>query len=249
RGSGLRRKFRIKALKTPTPTELSSFFVGNSTTMAAASGLNKEGSLADNIRGVFDGALQPGARPCLLIIDFVQAYLKKDSPLYAGVEDALASTKRLLALARRQRLPVVHTRVEFLPGGLDGGIFFRKLPLLKIFEKGSPMGNFHPDVMPLPNEVIVTKQYASAFFGTSLAPTLRAQGVDTVLIAGLSTSGCVRATATDACQHGFIPIVVEDAVGDRHNQVHESNLFDIKAKYAEVWDEEAASMYIKNREQ
>ena len=81
---------------------------------------------------------------------------------------------------------------------------------------------------------MITKQYASAFFGTTLASTLTALGVDTLLIAGVSTSGCIRATALDACQHGFIPLVVRDAVGDRHPAPHEANLFDLQAKYAEV---------------
>lgn len=209
-----------------------------------SSSLDKQNDLAANVAGVFDGHLAPGVRPCLLIIDMVQAYLEPDSPIYAGIEDALASTTRLLTQARRLNVPVIHTNVEFIPGGLNGGVFFRKIPLLSIFEAGSPLGAFHPDLRPLPHEVVVTKQYASAFFGTSLASTLTAQGIDTVLIAGVSTSGCVRATATDACQHGFIPIVVKDAVGDRHVQVHEANLFDLQAKYAEVLTEAEVARYL-----
>lgn len=125
------------------------------------------------------------------------------------------------------------------------GVFYRKIPLLRIFEKGSPLGAFPAQLTPLPTELVVTKNYASAFFGTSLASTLTAQGVDTLLVAGVSTSGCVRATATDACQHGFVPIVVKDAVGDRHQAVHESNLFDLQAKYAEVMDEAAVTAYLE----
>ena len=188
--------------------------------------------------------LELGQRPCLLIIDFVQAYLQKESPIYAGVEEALASTVRLLSLARRLRVLVIHTDVQFLPGGLNGGVFYRKIPLLKIFDKDSALGEFPKELAPLPSELVVTKQYASAFFGTSLASTLTAQGIDTLLIAGVSTSGCVRATATDACQHGFVPIVVRDAVGDRHAHVHESNLYDLQAKYAEVLSEAAVVDYL-----
>lgn len=217
----------------------------STTPPVAASSLDKQSDLAANVAGVFDGHLTPGSRPCLLIIDMVQAYLQSDSPIYAGIEDALAATTRLLTLARRLGVPVIHTNVEFVPGGLNGGVFFRKIPLLRIFEKDSPLGAFHPDLMPLTNEVVVTKQYASAFFGTSLASTLTVQGINTVLIAGVSTSGCVRATATDACQHGFIPIVVKDAVGDRHVQVHEANLFDLQAKYAEVLTEADVTTYLE----
>jgi maleamate amidohydrolase len=121
-----------------------------------------------------------------------QAYLRQDSPIYAGVEEALASTVRVLEAARARGIPVIHTNVEFMPGGFNGGVFFRKIPLLRIFERGSPLGEF-PDVLkPLPHELVVTKNYASAFFGTSLASTLTANGIDTLLIAGVSTSGCVR---------------------------------------------------------
>ena len=122
------------------------------------------------------------------------------------------------------------------PGGRDGGIFFRKLPALRCFEAGAhpELAAFDPALAPAPGETVITKQYASAFFGTTLASTLVDAGVDTLLIAGVSTSGCIRATALDACQHGFIPLVVREAVGDRHPAPHEANLFDLQAKYAEV---------------
>jgi maleamate amidohydrolase len=103
-----------------------------------------------------------------------------------------------------------------------------------------------PEVAPRPGEPVVVKQYASGFFGTSLASTLTALGVDTTVIAGVSTSGCVRATAVDACQHGFVPLVVRDAVGDRDAGPHEANLFDLQAKYAEVVDEAAAVRYLES---
>jgi maleamate amidohydrolase len=195
------------------------------------------GDLAANYAGAFDGRLPFGQRPALLVIDMVMAYFDKASPLYAGVEDALASAVRLLAAARSAAVPVVHTNVVFRAGGADGGLFYRKVPVLKAFDEGSPLGGFAPGVEPRANEIVVTKQYASAFFGTSLASTLTALGVDTVLIAGLTTSGCVRASALDALQHGFAPFVVREACGDRHPAPHEANLFDLQAKYAEVIDE------------
>ena len=162
------------------------------------------------------------------------AYLDRDSPLYAGVEDAVASAARVLAAARAAGVPVLHTRVRYQPGGLDGGLFRRKVPALWVFDEGSPLGEPAPAVAPEPGEVVVIKQYASGFFGTSLASTLRALGVDTTVIVGLTTSGCVRATALDALQHGFAPIVVRDAVGDRDPRPHEANLLDLQAKYADV---------------
>jgi nicotinamidase-related amidase len=193
-------------------------------------------SLQRNYAGAFDGALQPGPRPALLVIDFVRAYTTPGSPLYAGVESARVACAELLAHARAARIPVLHTNVAYQPGGRDGGVFYRKVPALACFEAGRhpELAAFAEDLEPAAGETVITKQYASAFFGTSLASTLTALGVDTVLIAGVSTSGCVRASALDACQHGFVPLVVRDAVGDRHPAPHEANLFDLQAKYAEV---------------
>ncbi|MFZ5608274.1 MAG: isochorismatase family protein [Pseudomonadota bacterium] len=175
-----------------------------------------------------------GARPALLVVDFVVAYLKKDSPLYAGVRGALGVNKRLVAAARKAGVPVVWTRVEYLPGGTDGGHFYRKVKALKVFERGSPLGAFPPGLKPRQGELVLTKQYPSAFFGTPLAAILTAWRVDSVVVSGLTTSGCVRASALDALQHGFIPIVVKDGCGDRDPQVAQANLFDLAAKYADV---------------
>ncbi|MFN5085496.1 MAG: N-carbamoylsarcosine amidohydrolase [Novosphingobium sp.] len=203
-----------------------------------------EGDLGENYKGAFDGHLPFGKKPALLIVDFVVAYLDPASPLYAGVEDALASNERLLAAARKAGIPVLFTNVEYSPGGADGGVFYRKVPALKLFERGSPMGAFPASLQPKDGELVITKQYASSFFGTTLAATLTAMGVDTLLITGLSTSGCVRATALDACQHGFLPFVVREACGDRHPGPHEANLFDLQAKYAEVISETEAIAHI-----
>jgi len=196
--------------------------------------------LLSNYTGVFDGNLPFGKRPALLIVDVVMAYLDPQSPLYAGAETALASNERLLAAARAGGVPVVFTNVVFQADGLDGGLFYRKVPALKVFVPGAPWGRFPPSLSPGKNDLVVTKQYASAFFGTSLASTLTAMGIDTLLITGFSTSGCVRATALDALQSGFVPFVVSDACGDRHPAPHATNLFDLQAKYAEVISESAA---------
>lgn len=188
-------------------------------------------------RGGFGRQLELGSHPALLIVDFVQAYLVQDSPLYAGVEEARDACRTLLRLCREAGLTVVHTNVAYAPGGRDGGVFFRKLPALRCFERGGPrpeLAAFAAGLEPHPGEIVVTKQYASAFFATSLASTLTALGIDTVLIAGVSTSGCVRASAVDCCQHGFVPAVVREAVGDRAPGPHEASLFDLQAKYGEV---------------
>ena len=195
---------------------------------------------ADYAAAGFGGKLAFGAKPALLIVDVVMAYLDRGCPLYAGVEDALAASERLVAAARAAGVPVIFTCVVYAPDGSDGGMFFRKVPALKAFVRGSPHGAFPPSLRPRADELVVAKQYPSAFFGTSLASTLHAAGVDTVMITGFSTSGCVRATALDALCHGFAPFVVREACGDRDARPHEQNLFDMAAKMAEVVGEAEA---------
>ncbi len=192
----------------------------------------------------FNNRLGFGSQPALIVIDFCQAYLNPQSPLYAGVEKARASCQQVLEAARVARIPILHTRVEFQPGGINGGIFFRKVSALECFVKGNPLGEYAEGLAPVEGEIVVVKQYASGFFGTSLASTLTAMGTDTLIHTGVSTSGCVRATAVDACQYGFVPIVVRDACGDRDQQIHEANLFDLNAKYADVVSEQEALMYL-----
>jgi maleamate amidohydrolase len=189
----------------------------------------------------FAARLGAGDAPAVLVVDVLRAYLDADSPFHAGVEEARASAGRLVDAARTAGRPVVFTRVRYGPGAADAGLFVRKVPSLRIYaDPDDPRGDFPDHPRPLHDEVVVTKQYASAFFGTSLASTLAAWRVDTLVIVGFSTSGCVRASATDAISHGFRPLVVRDAVGDRDEAVHEANLFDLDAKYADVVTEAQA---------
>lgn len=206
-----------------------------------------EADLSGNYVGAFDGSLPFGSCPALIVIDIVEAYLQPGSPLYAGIETAVESAVRLVAAARAVGIPVIFTNVEYAPGGADGGVFYRKVPALKVFEKGSPLGAFPAVLSPEGSDFVITKRYASAFFATHLAATLTSMGVDTLMIAGVSTSGCVRATALDACQNGFLPFVVRDACGDRHAAPHEANLFDLQAKYAEVVSEAQALVLLATR--
>ncbi|MFN0046439.1 MAG: isochorismatase family protein [Sphingorhabdus sp.] len=202
--------------------------------------------VAANYAAAFDGHLPFGNRPALLIVDFVMAYLDPSSPLYAGVESALVSNERLLKLAHELKVPVWFTNVVYDACGSNGGLFYKKIPALKVFNEGSPMGEFPPSLQPAATDMVISKQYASAFFGTGLADMLKERSIDTVVITGLSTSGCVRATALDALQHGFAPFVVREATGDRHDAPHEASLFDLQAKYAEVVSEEMAVELFKS---
>lgn len=203
--------------------------------------------LSENYRGAFDGSLGFGRTPALILIDFVEAYFAKASPLYAGVEDALVAALSLRDSAREAGIPVIYTNVVYEPGGADGGVFYRKVPALEVFERGNPLGDWPAGLEPSAGEIVISKQYASAFFGTSLASTLTAKGIDTLIITGVTTSGCVRATCIDTISHGFIPVVVREAVGDRHEGPHEANLFDMNAKYGDVVDADVVIEYLRTR--
>lgn len=184
----------------------------------------------------FGGRLEFGSSPALLIVDVCRAYVDECSPLYAG-PGAVSALKQNVVLrdcAHELGIPVIFTEVKYHPSGVDGGLFFRKVPALRHFVAGHPMVAFLPELTPEISDILVTKQYPSAFFGTSLAAMLTSIGVDTLLITGYSTSGCVRASVLDALQNGFIPYVVEDACADRAEGPHAANLFDLKSKYAEV---------------
>lgn len=201
-------------------------------------------SLDQNYANVYGHSLEPGSKPALILIDFVQAYFDPECELYADVDTCLQSALRILKLARERELLVIFTNVVYQANGLDGGRFFEKALPLRHFSRGNPMAGWPEGLQPRENELVVSKQYPSAFFGTSLASTLTSKGIDTLIITGLTTSGCVRASCVDAMSHGFIPIVVADACGDRHESPHEANLFDLQAKYAEVWSEAAACDYL-----
>jgi maleamate amidohydrolase len=189
-----------------------------------------------------------GSRPALILVDFAQAYFDPSAPLFGGdgCSRALKSALILRELAHELGHPVILTEVIYRKGGADGGVFFRKAPVLSCFLAGSATQRFADGLIPRHEDWIVSKQYPSAFFGTSLAATLTANGVDTLVITGVTTSGCVRATCVDSMSHGFITLVVRDAVGDRDPRPHEANLYDMNAKYADVVPEAEAAAYLKS---
>jgi maleamate amidohydrolase len=201
--------------------------------------------LSANYANVYNGSLGFGDSPVLLLVDVCEAYVDPDSPLYAGVEDSADVMRELVTAARANEVPVIFTRVVYEPGGANGGYFYKKVPVLNVFDEGSKFGAWLPGLAPEGDERVVTKQYPSAFVGTDLANELHEQGVDTVIICGWSTSGCVRATGVDTVSYGFIPIVVRDGVGDRHPEPHEANLFDLQSKYADVVDSSEVLAYFE----
>jgi len=201
--------------------------------------------LSENYARAYGRKVGFGARPALILVDFVQGYFDPECDLYAGVEQALASALRIRAAARAAGVPVVLTNVVYHPMALDGGRFFEKSKPLRYFLRGNPMGEWPEGLTPETDELIVSKQYPSAFFGTSLAATLTAGGIDSVILTGLTTSGCIRASCVDAMSHGFRTMVVAEACGDRHPAPHDANLFDMNAKYADVVSEDETIAYLK----
>lgn len=202
--------------------------------------------LEENYKRAYGNSVGFGKRPALILIDFVQAYFDPACDLYAGVEDALASALRIREAAHEAGIPVILTRQLYHPKAIDGGRFYEKALPLRHFREGSPLGAWPKGLEPREDELVISKQYPSAFFGTSLASTLTSLGIDNAILTGLTTSGCVRASCVDAMSHGFITTVVRDAVGDRHPAPHEANLFDMNAKYADVVSEADVIAHLKS---
>ncbi|GAA4877909.1 isochorismatase family protein [Actinomycetospora straminea] len=188
----------------------------------------------------FAGRVGWGSRPAVVVVDLVRAYTEPGGPFFLDSPTVVDACTDLVGAARDARVPVLWTVVRFAPDMADAGFFAAKVPSLACFAEGAPGGWGELALAPGEGEALVVKQHASSFAGTSLAGTLRARGVDTVVVAGVSTSGCVRATATDALAHGFRPIVVADACADRSTALHDQNLADLDAKYADVVDLAAA---------
>lgn len=189
-----------------------------------------------NYKGVFDNRVGFGTNLAILVIDFVEAYVQPSSPFFAAkFAEAITKTKILIGAARQAELPIIFTVVSYQADGRDGEVFVKKVPALKLYVNGGGfLGQIAELIAPAKDALIISKQYASAFFGTSLASTLTSMKRDTLILTGCPTSGCIRATAVDGCQHGFHVIVPEECVGDRHPAPHEANLFDINAKYGDV---------------
>jgi len=185
----------------------------------------------------FSGRVGWGFRPALVVVDLVRAYTEPGGPfLLPDPGPAVRATSALVDAARAAGRPVVWTVVRYAAGLADGGLFVRKVPALAAFAEDAPGGWGALTLAPQPGEPVLVKQYASAFFGTTLAATLHTAGVDTLVVAGVSTSGCVRASAMDALNSGFRPQVVRQACADRSPALHEANLADLDAKYADVAD-------------
>jgi len=183
----------------------------------------------------FHGRAGFGRRPALIVIDVNVGFTAPESPLVCDLDGVVAAIRQLLEEARRAEIPIVFTTVSYSEGDKrTAAAFIDKIPALLTLEAGSRWVEIDPRIAPHEDEPVLNKLFASAFFGTALSSLLAANGCDSLIVTGASTSGCVRATAVDALQHGYRPIVPREAVGDRNPDAHAANLYDLDAKYGDV---------------
>jgi maleamate amidohydrolase len=189
-----------------------------------------------------------GLRPAFLVVDMIKAFTNPDMPLGADLERQISAIQPLLRIAHDQQVPVIFSTVAYEDEQLrDAGIFGRKQKGSSTLRAGTESVDVDPRLEFRKDDSLLVKKYASCFFGTDLVSRLLTHQVDTLIITGCTTSGCVRASAVDACQIGFLPMVVREAVGDRSRSAHEQSLFDLNAKYADVVSLEETLQYFQTR--
>jgi maleamate amidohydrolase len=197
-------------------------------------------------RARLGGSVRMGSRPAVLVVDFSCGFTDPACPLGSDLSAEVEATRRLLDAAREKGMPVIFTTIGFEPSLKDGGLWLQKVPSLGELQLGGRWVEIDPRLDPRPEETVVVKKGASAFFGTNLASILISQRIDSVILCGATTSGCIRATAIDLLQYGFPTMVPRECVGDRARAPHEANLFDIQAKYADVVSLEEALAYLES---
>ena len=185
-----------------------------------------------------------GTHPALLIVDVTNGFTDPDAPLGSDLSAEIAAIAKLLEAARSRGVPVCYSTNLLAPDDPGGAQFLAKVPAIDSLRPGTRAVEVDARIAPQPGEIVVEKTVPSAFFGTGLGETLRAKGVDTVIVTGCSTSGCVRASVTDSMSHGFRTLVVAEAVGDRAKGPHEANLFDMDTKLGDVITLEEALDYL-----
>jgi maleamate amidohydrolase len=187
-----------------------------------------------------------GERPALLVIDMLKAFTNPHMMLGANLDKEIEAIKPLLAISRERDIPIIFSTVIYNDADLkDAGIWALKQKGVVTLKGDSDGVEIDPRLGFQATDSLLVKKYASCFFGTDLVPRLLSQRVDTLIIVGCTTSGCVRATAVDAVQTGLRPMVVREAVGDRSVAAHEQSLFDLNAKYADVVSLEETLQYLR----
>ncbi|MGI8974309.1 MAG: isochorismatase family protein [Gaiella sp.] len=190
-------------------------------------------------------AVTLGKRPAVLVVDFSCGFTDPACALGSDLTPQVTATRRLLDAARERGLPVVFTTIAFEPSLKDGGLWMQKVPALAALQLGGTWAEIDPRLDLRDDETVIVKKGASGFFGTNLASVLLSQGVDSVILCGATTSGCIRATAIDLLQYGWPTLVPRECVGDRAQAPHDANLFDIQAKYADVVSVDEAMEYLE----
>ncbi len=206
-----------------------------------------EEAVATYERAGWGGSVVRGRRPALVVIDLTRGFTEPEFEAGTDLTDVVDATSTLIGTARANRHPVIFTRIVYSPAEVRPGAiaWLTKAAGMRAMVERSPATELDPRLSIDPEtDVVVDKKGASAFHGTSLATLLRSSGCDTVVLAGATTSGCIRASAVDAVQDGFSVLVPREAVGDRAQGPHEANLFDIQAKYADVIDLDDALRYL-----
>lgn len=194
-------------------------------------------------RAGFGGAVERGSRPALLVVDMTRGFTEAAFPTGADMSTAVSQTATLVAACRPQDLPVIFTAIAY-GSSREGRVWHQKAPGLASLVTGSAAVELDPRLAARPDDPIIVKHGASAFFGTGLAALLTSLHVDTLVVCGATTSGCVRASVVDAVQHGFPTLVPRGCVADRAEAPHVANLYDIQAKYADVISDDDALAYL-----
>ena len=176
-----------------------------------------------------------GSNPALVVVDMINGFTDPECPLGSEAGVVVEANQRLLTAFRTRGLPVFFTTVVYRSPD-QARVFRARVPALNVLQPGSHWVEIDARLGPAPGEVVIEKQWASGFFGTDLAERLRQVRADSLVVSGLTTSGCVRATAVDGLQHDYRVVVPAEAVGDRNEEAHRANLFDLNAKYADVLD-------------
>jgi nicotinamidase-related amidase len=203
-------------------------------------------TIGDNSPEQFGARVGLGEQPALLVIDLINAFTDPETELGAAFDSVVEQTRRLLVAFREADLPRYFTTVGYQDSYGDAGRFVEKVPALRELREGTDAVAVDDRLEPERDERVLLKKYASAFFGTDLETELSTHRVDTLVLAGVTTSGCIRATAVDSLQHGYRTIVPREAVGDREDDPHRANLYDIDTKYGDVVPTDDVLAYLDN---
>jgi maleamate amidohydrolase len=207
--------------------------------------------MSDETREIYERArlgqsVTLGERPAVLVVDFSRGFTDPECTMGSDLTQEVEATNRLLATAREREIPIIFTTIGFEPNLKDGSLWLEKAPGLGDLVVGGKWVEIDPRLERRDEETVILKKGASAFFGTNLPSILVSQGVDTVIMCGATTSGCIRATAIDLLQYGYPTLVPRECVGDRAQGPHEANLIDIQAKYADVVPVEEVLAYVES---